>query len=278
MNVESVRWLFPGVVAVATYAVVIFVAEVARKIVDLVAKKDTLLYTFLIELIGVAQQCTCVYENGVIVRHYGAPGFFIAVFGIMIVTSRFNRSAFVSPFMPIEQFYRGSMSTDRFLTIITAQSAGGYAAWRLASSLWYYTLEWSADHGDFYRELPCSVTYKVPFMYAMIYEVAVCFLIRLLITHVPENSKRILVPFFFASFLSIALSYIGVPGLNPVTASSRLQNCPGLDLQWFIITYWVCPIVGWMIAAQFDRGYKIKAEGKKKVNVNGKEKLKSKKN
>lgn len=36
-----------------------------------------------------------------------------------------------------------------------------------------------------------------------------------------------------------ALAVIGVPGLNPVVASSRLQGCPGLDLQWFIMLYWL---------------------------------------
>ena len=43
------------------------------------------------------------------IRHYGAAGFFAAVFGILLVTSRFNRGAFVSPMMPIEMFTYGAM-------------------------------------------------------------------------------------------------------------------------------------------------------------------------
>lgn len=53
-----------------------------------------------------------------------------------------------------------------------------------------------------------------------------------------------------------------MPGLNPVTASSRLQGCPGLDLQWFIITYWVAPVFGWLLASTLD-GRRPKKQTKK---------------
>ncbi|KAI6236816.1 Aquaporin [Aphelenchoides besseyi] len=62
-----------------------------------------------------------------------------------------------------------------------------------------------------------------------------CFMIRLLITKVPENYKRFIVPVIFGSFLSFALTYVGIPALNPVTTSSRLLNCPGLDIQAMVL-------------------------------------------
>ena len=43
------------------------------------------------------------------IRHYGAPGFFAAVFGLLLVTSRFNRGAYVSPMTPIELFMFNAM-------------------------------------------------------------------------------------------------------------------------------------------------------------------------
>ena len=52
-------------------------------------------------------------------------------------------------------------STQRFLTVLTAQTLGGLSAYRLASSLWYYTVDYSTDHANFYRNLPCSISYKV---------------------------------------------------------------------------------------------------------------------
>jgi hypothetical protein len=105
----SLPQYYPAFIAFTFYLVVIFLAELSRKVVDSFVKKNSTVYIFLIELIAVAQQCTCVYENGVMIRHYGVAGFFIAVFGILLVTSFFNRNAFISPLMPIELFYYGSM-------------------------------------------------------------------------------------------------------------------------------------------------------------------------
>uniref|UniRef100_A0A1I7ZGI7 DUF2842 domain-containing protein n=1 Tax=Steinernema glaseri TaxID=37863 RepID=A0A1I7ZGI7_9BILA len=81
---------------------------------------------------------------------------------------------------------------------------------------------------------------------------------------IPVNSKQYVVPIVISSFLSFALVYIGVPGLNPTVASSRLQGCSGLTTQWFLFTYWLCPAVGWMAAAHLDRRSKAKPSKKKK--------------
>lgn len=59
-NVET---LLPAIIAIAYYAFVFFFAEITRKIVGLIFKKSSLIYVLLIELIGTAQMCTCVYEN-----------------------------------------------------------------------------------------------------------------------------------------------------------------------------------------------------------------------
>ncbi|KAI6213750.1 hypothetical protein M3Y94_00188300 [Aphelenchoides besseyi] len=177
--------------------------------------------------------------------------------------------------MPIEMFYRGSISTERFLTVLFAQSLGGYSAYRIANTLWYYTVNYSADHAHFYRDLPCSIQYKVPFMYVIAYEVFGCFMIRLLITKVPENYKRFIVPVIFGSFLSFALTYVGIPALNPVTTSSRLLNCPGLDIQWFLIVYWCAPVCGWLLAAALDKNRKLKAGGKNKKEKSKRFRLRS---
>jgi len=264
MDNLTIQQFYPAFIAVTFYLVIIFLAELSRKIVDYFVKKNTNLYIFLIELIAVAQQCVCVYENGVIIRHYGVVGFFCAVVGILIVTSRFNRGAYISPLMPLELWYYNLVGTDKLLTVLAAQSIGGYSAFRIANSLWYYTLDYSSDHLWLYRNLPCSINYKVPFLYAFVFEILACFLIRILVSRTSEKYKRFIVPIIFASFLSFALNYIGIPGLNPVTASSRLQGCPGLDLQWFMITYWIAPVVGWLSGAFIDRRLKLSKEGKNK--------------
>lgn len=99
MNTPTLQQVWPAFLAGTTYLTIIFIAEISRRLVDLAGvRKNSNLYIFLIELIAVAQQCTCVYENGVIIRHYGPTGFFFAVFGILLVTSRFNRGAYGKAF------------------------------------------------------------------------------------------------------------------------------------------------------------------------------------
>lgn len=264
---SSVQQFYPAFIAVTSYLTIIFLAEVSRKVVDLFTKENTAVYRFLIELIAVAQQCTCVYENAVIIRHYGPLGFFFAVFGILLVTSKFNRGAFgrsivarfdvflssilVSPLMPIELWYYNTISTEKLLIILSAQAVGGYSAFRIVNNLWYYTLDYSSDHAFLYRSLPCAINYKVQFIYVLGFEILGCFLIRLLIPRVSEAHKRFVVPMIMATSLSFALSNIGVPGLNPVTTASRLQGCPGLDLQWFLATYWVMKLLRFPLSYSF---------------------------
>ncbi|VDM85979.1 unnamed protein product [Strongylus vulgaris] len=62
---------------------------------------------------------------------------------------------------------------------------------------------------------------------------------RLIIPNLPIRGKSYTVAATVAAFLSFALVYVGVPGLNPVVASSRMFGCDGLDTQWFIALYWV---------------------------------------
>jgi hypothetical protein len=59
----QIEALFPGIIAIGYYAFVFFFAEISRKLVDYAVKKSSLIHAFLIELIGTAQMCTCVYEN-----------------------------------------------------------------------------------------------------------------------------------------------------------------------------------------------------------------------
>lgn len=51
--------------------------------------------------------------------------------------------------------------TDKFLCILLAQTIGGYSAFRLSNSLWYYSLNYSIDHHQLFNRLPCAFIYKV---------------------------------------------------------------------------------------------------------------------
>lgn len=249
----QIESILPGIIAVAYYAFVFFFAEISRKLIDVVIhNKNSPIYIISMEFIGTAQMCTCVYENSVIIKHYGPLGFFFVVIALQISGIFLNRGAYITPLPVIEQLWNGKISADKFLILLFAQTIGGFSAFRLANTLWYYSLTYSSDHQQLYANLPCAIAYKVPFSYAFLNELICTFLFRFILHRLPTSSKRYLIPFMLSTFLTFSLTYVGVPGLNPVVTSSRLQGCPGLDLQWFMITYWFCPVVGWLLAARLD--------------------------
>jgi hypothetical protein len=69
--------LIPGLTCLIFYLLVLFVAEISRKLVEGVRKKNAILHTFLIELIGTAQMCTCVYENGLVSLDFRFSKFYL---------------------------------------------------------------------------------------------------------------------------------------------------------------------------------------------------------
>ncbi|VDM95569.1 unnamed protein product [Thelazia callipaeda] len=249
---DSANDFNPFIVAICFYMLVFLIAEFTRKLVDGFVTAGSLLYYFLLEAIATAQMCSCVYENAVIIRHYGQLGFFFAVYSLLFVASTMNRGAFVSPLPPIELFYKNTISLGRFLVTIAGQIVGGFSAYRVARNLWYWSLNLSTDHAVFYKNTSCEIAYKVPFVFVLSFEVIGCFLMRFILCRIPAHSKKLITPAVISAFLTFALLVLGVPGLNPTVASSRLQGCDGLDTSWFILTYWICPAIGWMLSVLND--------------------------
>ncbi|VDO29460.1 unnamed protein product [Onchocerca flexuosa] len=241
---------YPLVVALGYYMTVFVVAEYETA--------GTLSFYLLMEVIATAQMCTCVYENALIIRHYGLLGFFFAVTLLIFSGGIMNREAYVSPLIPIELYYKGTLSAEKLLTIIAGEMIGGYSAYAFARHLWYWSLNLSADHAFFLENPACKLTYKVgthqvPFIFVPSFEVIGCFLMRYILRRIPPNLKIYMVPTVISSFLTFASLFIGVPGLNPTIVSSRLQGCEGLSTIWFILTYWICPIIGWMLSVFMDK-------------------------
>lgn len=153
--------LFPALICVTYYLVVLFLAELSRKLVDMFGpRRSSPYYAFLIELIATVQMCTCVYENGVMIKHYGVWGYFPTVVTLTLIAGYINRGAFVSPLMPIELWWKGKMGSERLLGLLLAETVGAAVAYRVANNLWYYSLNYSADHYAFYEHLPCNIVYK----------------------------------------------------------------------------------------------------------------------
>ncbi|VDD88185.1 unnamed protein product [Enterobius vermicularis] len=250
--VKQLDDFIPLFVAGCFYIIVFILGQVSRHLVRKYLDPGSSLQRFLIEAITTAQMCTCVYENAVIIRNYGPWGFFFVVSTILIAGANVNRGGYVSPLAPIELFFKGAISSQGLVEIILGQAVGGYLAFRIARNLWYSTSVLTLEHSINYENTKCAFVYKVPFTVAFAFEFVGCFLLRLLLARIPPRFKTYFGPVITASFLAFSLAFIGVVGLNPTVAASRMYGCDGLNTLWFIVTYWVCPLLGWMTGAAFD--------------------------
>ncbi len=150
----------PIFVSLAFYGAVIIFCEISRQIVDRFTYPNTETRKFFYEVIATAQVCTCVYENGLVSKYYGIfPGFFFAVFTLLIAHSFMNRGALISPCVSVERVAFGTINIAAFLVFFAAQLLGGYLAFRAARQLWWVGL--SVDHASQFSNFPCAVVHKV---------------------------------------------------------------------------------------------------------------------
>uniref|UniRef100_A0A0K0FHT4 Aquaporin n=1 Tax=Strongyloides venezuelensis TaxID=75913 RepID=A0A0K0FHT4_STRVS len=256
--------LKPAVVCILFYITCFGLGELGRKIVSRFFQPASYPYIFLIEAIGTLQMCTCVYENGLMVKNYGPMGFFFTVTSLLCFANSWNRGAFVSPLAPFEMFFYKSINLGKFLAVVFGQILGGGYAFFSAKLLWYYTKNYSEEH-QFALETfeKCVFNFKVSYVFVLLFEAIGCFCIRFIISKLPEKSKSFAIPITVAGFLTLGIVYIGVGGLNPTVAGSRLFGCSGLDTLWFAITYWIAPLIGWMSAAHLIHTGLLKSGGKR---------------
>uniref|UniRef100_A0A1I7X736 Aquaporin n=1 Tax=Heterorhabditis bacteriophora TaxID=37862 RepID=A0A1I7X736_HETBA len=238
-NVD-IEVIAPLVSSIFFYTIVLAVAEASRRILDQVLSKKSILYRFLIEFIGTAQICTCVFENVVIVQHYGVSSFFIITSVLGVIFGSINRGSYGTPLAPIELFHYGEITLLRFLSIVLAEICGGAIAWKSAKLLWFYSLEYSDAHLQQFiaSQNSCSLNYQREFLLVLAFEIIGSFAMRTVIPRLPEISGKYLAPAFISSLFSFAILFVGDSGLDPVVASSLFFGCAGLSTQWFILLYW----------------------------------------
>ncbi|CAD6192273.1 unnamed protein product [Caenorhabditis auriculariae] len=264
--------LYPLYTAISFYAAVFVIGEISRVLVDKFITRRGSSHDFLIELIGTIQMCTCVYENGIIVKHYGLNGFFVVVGLLLTAGGVFNRGAFTNCLPIIEEFWYNRISSSRLLTLISAQLIGATFASKVAYTIWNNTSQYSNAHLENARNTQCILNYHQPAGTVIAFEVIGAATMRFVCGYLASSPKlRKLIPFAVSLYLTLALYVIGVPGLNPIVATSRLFGCQGIDNQSFFLLYWICPIVGWMLGAALFRAdgnlsVKPKSSGKKKRN------------
>ncbi|CAB3404522.1 unnamed protein product [Caenorhabditis bovis] len=263
MGIESITdalqgsYFLPLYSALAYYTFVFALGEIARILVSKYAPKSGNTRLFLIEMIGTVQMCTCVYENGIIVKYYGLNAFFIVVGLLLTAGSVFNRGALGNCAPVFEDFYFNKISSTKLLALISAQLIGATFASRLAYAIWTFTSNLSTVHMENALNTECILNYHQPAGTVIAFEIAGAFAIRGIISFLAQSSAlRRTIPFVISLYLALALYIIGVPGLNPIVATSRLYGCQGIDNNSFVLLYWVCPTVGWLMGAHIFRNDK----------------------
>ncbi|CAI4232025.1 unnamed protein product [Auanema sp. JU1783] len=254
MAYNDIEYWYPAICAITYYVSVFILAEISRKIVDKYCRTNSSAQVFFIELIGTVQACTCVYENGIIAQIYGLSPVFVTVAVILFFTGRVARGACISPLRPMELAFNKVIGYKRLFVLLSAEIIGAAIAARLAMNIWYYSADYASVHADAFISVSnCRLQYKADFAMVIAFELVGTALLRILVTMIPPRYQEVGVPTLISSFIIAAILLVGVPGLNPVVASSRMFGCQGIDQNTFIAVYWICPIMGWFVGAEIQK-------------------------
>ncbi|GMR35744.1 hypothetical protein PMAYCL1PPCAC_05939, partial [Pristionchus mayeri] len=258
----------PLICAATTYFGVFALAHIAKLGIDRALKRHTRPHTFALEFITALQMCTCVYENGIIIGNYGLIGFFVAVSLLLTAAGFTNRGHFGNILGHVESLLKGNVNIIDFLVVLAGQLLGSALALRAATSLWYYTAGLSTSHLRAAGANLCGFTLQYDMTIVMILEASICFVLRILIGAYASKTtfrRRYVIPVLVAAHLAGAIKYIGVAGLNPMTAYARLAMCPGMNDAHFFFTYWVGAAVGWLMGAHVQQGIESWQQGRAKA-------------
>ncbi|GMT13194.1 hypothetical protein PFISCL1PPCAC_4491, partial [Pristionchus fissidentatus] len=258
----------PLICATTTYMAVFGLSHLAKMGIDRALKRGSRPHTFALEFVTALQMCTCVYENGIIIGNYGLPGFFIAVSLLLTAAGFTNRGHFGNILGHVESLLQGNVAIIDFVIVLAGQLAGSALALKAATALWYYTAGLSASHLKAAGANLCGFQLNFPLTTVMLLEAGFCFVLRIIIGQYASKTtwrRRYLIPVLVAAHLAAAIKYIGVAGLNPMTAYARLAMCPGLNDAHFFFTYWLGAGVGWLFGAHVQGGFDSWLTGRAKA-------------
>lgn len=250
-----VRALEPIFVAVVTYAFVFAFAHALKYAIDKCMKSGSYLHTFCMEGVTALQMCTCVFENGVIIRNYGIPGFFVAVSMILTAAGFTNRGFFRNILSHLEQLAAGQLAVAEFGITAAGQFIGSALAMKAAFVIWDKTAKYSTSHALSSKGDLCGFSIQWDIVTVMVMEGGACFALRFLSGYGSKTTwrRRYVIPVLIAGHLSASLYYIGVAGLNPMTAYARLTMCQGFNDKHFYAIYWFAAAIGWVAGAHIQK-------------------------
>ncbi|TMS35528.1 hypothetical protein L596_002915 [Steinernema carpocapsae] len=233
---------------VLVYHVAVFaVCEIARRFVERTFNPKSLIYFFLMELICTVNTTVGTYENGFLIGVYGLWAI-VYIIVSAILTGKYNRGAFGSPLPPFEAFFNGYLSHAKMALLLVAELIAVAIGYPIAQSIWSQTFWALEQHKTGYYSSGCELFFKVPVIYAFLYELVNGFLVRTAFC-TPGKLKALVIPTVFVSSIVFCGKYIGSPGISPVLAAS-LFGCEPLSYFMFFVIYWLAPLIGWMLSSK----------------------------
>lgn len=209
---------------------------------------------FLISAIGALQAITCVYENQLVVQHYGLAGFALTVFLLLNVHRLTNRGCILSPAAVSERYLMGQMGLLDSVGVVVAELLGGTFGFQLAGLFWRLGL--SDRHYTHYKTFDCVLAYKTPILTVALYEFAAVLAIRIIIGYFTKHKPKIsayAISLSVSLLLTIGMATVGPVALNPLVAYGRFSGCKGISYYDFLLTYWLAPLSGWIVGWQVDK-------------------------
>lgn len=127
----------PLIASVSFYGLVFAACELGRRLAKATIDQTRLL-TFAIEFLGTLQVCAMAFENGTVLKFYGLPGFFLAIFGSVVVHMLTLHDVYANPCAIFEEplHHRQSRVLNRQLIRLIAELIAGVVAFNLAKLIW----------------------------------------------------------------------------------------------------------------------------------------------
>jgi len=230
---------YPAAVSVAYYFVTIITARVLTTTSKLLTPAS--LHLYLGDFILSWAFHACSLENSMVRRHYGIPGYAIALFCLALVWALTGGGHQVNPRSDLILYLRDKATAKQAVLRVIVQLAGGL------SSYHYARLFWALDMSEGYSERidHCTSDLRVPLVTGLAVEVAG----SAVDTFLGQKlfSTYLMSEMITKCGLGVLFTVYGVDMtgfyLNPVNATNQNWGCDGEDPFVHIFVYWIGPLV-----------------------------------
>lgn len=246
---KNIYGLHPLIISTAVITVTVILAELIRKLLNVILK-ETIAKEIILEFLATAELCACCFELIVVADNYGVLTYGLFLFLLTLWWSSVWEDATACPYSLVEEFLEGYRTLSTTVILIASQVLGGLAVYSYVQSIWKIQLA-ETHIGLLGQE--CVADLAVPFEYGAAIEGIATFLCRLVSRILGETSLRCshMLDAFFATLLVLAAFNFSGGYFNPALATSLKFGCRGNTFQEHMIVYWLGATLGAVASLYF---------------------------